>query len=267
MRNPLIEDRAWFVHDLVSTQPAYIGEVSCTAFATRLRQFLSGDEPVAPLPQSAYGKDRVLGLTATPTQQLPNKTYALLLIKVALRFLGDDYHLLLRKTIIEKVDTLYRERRFEDNIFLCRLFALFALGEMYTNRRISAVKQHQIPGAGYFMQAMSLLRGVPEEVSLSYIETLLVIVSSVTPPPKNQKKNKSKQSKNKTTAVQLIIFPHGTVDFFPGSQPDQLRVLLCGNRPTAELDLGPASQSPRRPFDLFRGARTPGAGVVECLHH
>lgn len=174
-RNPLIEDRAWFVHDLVSTQPVYIGEAACTAFATRLRQFLSGNEPVAPLPRSVYGKDHVLGLTTTPAQQLPNKTYAHLLLKVALRFLGNDYHLMLRKTIIEKVDTLYRERRFEDNVFLCRLFALFAMGEMYTNRRMPTEKQPQIPGAGYFMQAISLLRGVQEEVSLSYIETLLVI--------------------------------------------------------------------------------------------
>lgn len=95
---------------------------------------------------------------------------------------------MLRKTIIEKVDTLYRERRFEDNVFLCRLFALFAMGEMYTNRRMPTEKQPQIPGAGYFMQAISLLRGVQEEVSLSYIETLLVIVSSGTPSTRKKRK-------------------------------------------------------------------------------
>ncbi|KAL1859180.1 hypothetical protein Plec18170_002295 [Paecilomyces lecythidis] len=176
IRNPLIEDRAWFVRDQVSTQPVYIGEAACNAFGTRLRQFLSRDEPVAPLPQSNYVKHKALLRMSDPSFRLPNRTYAHLLIKVALRFLGNDYHLMLRKTTLEKLDALYRDQCFDDPIFLCRLFAIFAIGELYTNRKATS-KTSEVPGTGFFMQAMSLFQDLHEEATVSYIEILVLLVS------------------------------------------------------------------------------------------
>ncbi|KAJ9238576.1 putative C6 transcription factor [Paecilomyces variotii] len=174
IRNPLIEDRAWFVRDQVSTQPVYIGEAACNAFGTRLRQFLSGDEPMAPLPQSNYVKHKALLRMSDPSFRLPNRTYAHLLIKVALRFLGNDYHLMLRKATLEKLDALYRGQCFDDPILLCRLFAIFAIGELYTNRKATS-KMSEVPGTGFFMQAMSLFQDLHEEATVSYIEILVLL--------------------------------------------------------------------------------------------
>jgi proline utilization trans-activator len=176
IRNPLIEDKAWFVKDHTSTQPVYIGEAACTAFGTRLRQFLSGNEPVAPLPRSVYVEDAVLLPTPAPTFQLPNRIYADRLIKDALRFLGDDYHLLLRKTTGAKLDALYNSQCFDDQVFLCKIFAIFAMGGMYSNRR---AKDSGIPGTEFFVHAMRLFQDIHihEEATVSYIELLLVLVS------------------------------------------------------------------------------------------
>lgn len=177
LRNPLIEDRAWFVPDNASRQPIYIGEAACTAFGTRLRQFLNGNEPVAPLSRSSYSKDKSFLRMSDPVFQLPNRAYAHLLLKVALRFLGNDYHLMLRKSTSERMDVLYRDQNFDDPVLLCKLFALFAMGEMYANRRLPSTKGLDIPGTGFFVQAMSLVQDLHEEASVMYVEALLIIVS------------------------------------------------------------------------------------------
>jgi proline utilization trans-activator len=180
IRNPLIGDKAWFVKDQGSTQPVYIGEAACTAFGTRLRQFLNGNEPVAPLPRSVYTTDAVLLPTPALMCQLPNRIYADRLIKEALRFLGNDYHLMLRKTTAAKLDALYSGQGSDGQVFLCKIFAIFAMGEMYCNRR---AKASEIPGTEFFIQAMKLSRDIHihEEATVSYIETLLILVSAQIP--------------------------------------------------------------------------------------
>lgn len=177
LKNPLMEDKAWFVPDNSSWQPLYIGEAACTAFGTRLRQFLTGNEPVAPLSRSKYSKHKEFLRMSAPTFQLPNRAYAHLLLKVALRFLGNDYHLMLRKSTIERMETLYRTQSLDDSVFLCKLFALFSMGEMYANRRLGSAKVSDIPGTGFFVQAMSLTQDLHEEASVVYVEALLIIVS------------------------------------------------------------------------------------------
>ncbi|CRG91314.1 putative transcriptional regulatory protein C417,09c [Talaromyces islandicus] len=175
LRNPLIEDRAWFVTDNASRQPIYIGEAACTAFGTRLRQFLRGNEPVAALSRSKYTIDKAFLRMADPIFQLPNRAYANLLLKVALRFLGNDYHLMLRKSTMDRMEALYRNQSSDDPVFLCKLFALFSMGEMYANRRLASTKGSDIPGTGFFVQAMSLLQDIHEEASVLYVEALLII--------------------------------------------------------------------------------------------
>jgi hypothetical protein len=179
LKNPLIEDKAWFVTDSASWQPIYIGEAACTAFGTRLRQFLNGNEPVAPLSRSKYSKHKAFLRMAAPAPRFewPNRAYANLLLKVALRFLGNDYHLMLRKTTLEKMDAIYRTQSLEDPVFVCKLFALFSMGEMYSNRRLGSTKGPDVPGTGYFVQAMSLTQDMHEEASVVYVEALLIIVS------------------------------------------------------------------------------------------
>lgn len=176
LRNPLIEDRAWFVTDNASRQPIYMGEAACTAFGTRLRQFLKGNEPVAALSRSKYTIDKAFLRMADPIFQLPNRAYATLLLKVALRFLGNDYHLMLRNSTMDRMEALYRNQSSDDPVFLCKLFALFSMGEMYANRRLPSTKGSDIPGTAFFVQAMSLLQDIHEEASVLYVESLLIIV-------------------------------------------------------------------------------------------
>lgn len=72
-----------------------------------------------------------------------------------------------------------------DNVWLCRLYAVFALGELYS-QGASASKSGRVPGTGYFMKAMDLFEDLYEEPTIEYIETLLVIVSSsLTPKPQD----------------------------------------------------------------------------------
>jgi len=117
--------------------------------------------------------------------ELPRRTYAQLLIKVALRFLGNDYHLLLAKTTFSRLDELYRGGSFDDPVFLCKLFAVFAMGEMYTNQRAAAGSMRDatvIPGTQYFVQSMTLFQDLHEEATVQYIEALLIMVRPTTNP-------------------------------------------------------------------------------------
>ncbi|PLB52500.1 hypothetical protein P170DRAFT_402737 [Aspergillus steynii IBT 23096] len=176
IRNPLLGDRAWFVRDRTSINPIYIGEAACTAFGTRLRQFLNGDEPVAPLPGSVYFADHTVRRTTSPEFKLPNRTYAHLLLRVAVRFIGEDYHLMLRRTTAEQLDSVYRDNWCEDRLLLCRLFILFAIGELYSNRKPPQPVSPSVPGVAFFRYAMSMFEDLHEEAAVPYIE-LLVLMS------------------------------------------------------------------------------------------
>jgi proline utilization trans-activator len=65
----------------------------------------------------------------------------------------------------------------DDNVWLCRLYVVFALGELY-RQGASASKNGCVPGTAYFMKAMDLFEDLYEEPTIEYIETLLAIVSS-----------------------------------------------------------------------------------------
>lgn len=114
-----------------------------------------------------------------PRFEWPNRAYAHLLLKVALRFLGNDYHLMLRKSTIERMQEIYDSQKLDDPVFVCKLFALFSMGEMYSNRRLGSTKGPDVPGTGYFVQAMSLTQDMHEEASVVYVEALLIIVSCI----------------------------------------------------------------------------------------
>jgi proline utilization trans-activator len=90
---------------------------------------------------------------------------------------GPDYHLLLRKSFLERLDETYRVGKCDDYVWLCRLFVVFALGELYSQGASKSMSGHSVPGTGYFIKAMSLFEDLYDEPTIDYIETLLVIVS------------------------------------------------------------------------------------------
>lgn len=78
-----------------------------------------------------------------------------------------------------KLDKTYREGRCDDHVWLCRLFVVFALGELYSQGASDTKGGRSVPGTSYFMKAMELFEDLYEEPTIEYIETLLVIVSSL----------------------------------------------------------------------------------------
>lgn len=108
--------------------------------------------------------------------QLPNRSDAQLLVRVVLRFIGADYHLLRRKSFLERLDETYRLDVLNDPIWLCRLFTVFALGEIYTVR---SSKPKGVPGISFFLKALEYFQDLYEEPTVEYIETLVLLVSYI----------------------------------------------------------------------------------------
>lgn len=93
--------------DETSIQP-YVGEAACTTFGLKLRQFLFGEEtPPAPHRPRYYKNQRMLRASCTDCQ-LPNRSDAQLLVRVVLRFIGPDYHLLRRTSFLDRLEETYK---------------------------------------------------------------------------------------------------------------------------------------------------------------
>lgn len=194
--NPLIEDRTYFVRDYASSQVAYIGEASCTSFGSRLYQYLDQGTSLAPIPRARLVSDKTLFQHIFTEYELPERARAHLLIRVAIRLVGLDYHLMMRKHTLEQLDRLYSGELTveQDPLLACRLFTIFALGELYTNRANEDQRLENapnVPGLGFFVRAMSLFQEIREEATMSYIEALLLIVSCVQPLCRDQAKLES----------------------------------------------------------------------------
>jgi hypothetical protein len=65
---------------------------------------------------------------------------------------------------------------YDDPIWLCRLFVIFALGELYSPQAANK-NVRGVPGTAFFLKAMAMFQDLHEEPTIPYIETLLLIVS------------------------------------------------------------------------------------------
>ncbi|TVY36614.1 putative transcriptional regulatory protein [Lachnellula subtilissima] len=171
-QSSVVEEERESLPDEASIQPTYVGEAACTTFGGRLRQFLVGeDSPVVPRRPKYYKHSRMLRASRTDCQ-LPNRSDAQLLVRVVLRFIGADYHLLRRRSFLERLDETYRLDVLNDPIWLCRLFTVFALGEIYTVR---SSKPKGVPGISFFLKALEYFQDLYEEPTVEYIETLVLL--------------------------------------------------------------------------------------------
>lgn len=177
--NPLLEEHVQQQRpapfDRVSGKPLYIGGAACTAFGTRLRFYVKGNDMVPQPRRMVCYKHRGLLRIANTEFQLPNKTYARMLVQVVLRFIGSDYHLIQRKSFLRRMEETYTAQTHDDPVFLCRLFVVFALGELYSKKTAVTGNRRTVPGTAFFLQAMSLFQDLHEEADVDYIETLLVM--------------------------------------------------------------------------------------------
>lgn len=175
IQNPLIGDRAWFHRYDPSSPPIYIGEAACSAFATRFRRFLTGNYATPHIPRTQYVREEKIVAANEADVQWPSLHHARLLVRIAIHQIGHIYHLMMRKSTMDKLEEIYQTAGFDCTANKCKFFALFAFGQAYSVRS-ELTPGSRVPGTPYFARAMSLVQILPERTSVTHLETLLLLV-------------------------------------------------------------------------------------------
>ena len=174
--NPLIEDQTWFEPYTSIDLPIYVGEAACTAFTTRLRQALDiSSGRAAHIPRFHYISDEHVVADPNNTPQWPSKVKAQLYVKVALAYVGNVYHIILTSATLKRLDQIYVDMSCATVMDTCKFFALFAFGEVYSNKT-KTVDNQAIPGLSFFTAASKILQGIPERATIQHIENLVLLV-------------------------------------------------------------------------------------------
>ncbi|KAJ5884594.1 Major facilitator superfamily domain general substrate transporter [Penicillium tannophilum] len=176
IQNPIIGDRAWFHRYDPSSPPIYVGEAACSAFATRFRRFLTGDNALAHIARTQWTREEAIAAAAANEAdvQWPSLHHARLLVRIAIHQIGYLYHLMMRKTTLDKLEEIYQTGSFDCKTNKCKFFALFAFGQAYSIRA-EPTSGSRVPGTAYFAKAMSLVQILPERTSITHLETLLLL--------------------------------------------------------------------------------------------
>lgn len=174
-KNPLLQDQPWFANFMTSDTPIWIGEASDAAFATRLAQFLSAPEgDPGHLPRTSYVTDEQLREFAARPIDWPLHGKALFLVQAALRSLNRCYHIVRASQVLDSLERA-AEIDGENDVTTCKLYALFAIGELFTSR--SKGPDESFPGLGYFAKASKKFGIFSERPILDVLETVLLLVS------------------------------------------------------------------------------------------
>ncbi|KAL4967844.1 transcription factor domain-containing protein [Aspergillus stella-maris] len=184
--NPLHEPRRLF-HLNRAKQPQFVGESTCLAFSDRILQCLdprSGTPPPPPDRRYTRHPSFTRQMQSVNGVKLPERIRTYLLVRVALRFIGQDYHFFLHSDFLNRLDEVYRvgECTEEDATWACKLFVVLALGELYSGSAPTSTPTPvpgdndflPVPGTGYFLVAVGLLQDLFEEPSLAQIEIMLL---------------------------------------------------------------------------------------------
>ncbi|KAJ5987828.1 transcriptional regulator family: Fungal Specific TF [Penicillium waksmanii] len=175
IQNPIIGDRAWFHRYDPSSPPIYIGEAACSAFATRFRRFLTGNNATAHITRTQWEREETIAAAANETNvQWPSLHHARLLVRIAIHQIGYLYHLMMRKSTLDRLEEIYLTGDFDCTANKCKFFALFAFGQAYSIRSEPSPGL-RVPGTAYFAKAMSLVQILPERTSITHLETLLTL--------------------------------------------------------------------------------------------
>lgn len=172
--NPLLEIHHGSTTGDVSS---FAGEAACTAFGDRLLHCVDKRHDArshSTMPD--HVSHPVFNRLTNATFQLPNRVQASLLIRRVDRFIGNNYQLFLKKSFFEKFDRAYNSGEPPDPQWACHLFALLALGELYSS--YSTPKDGAtVPGTAYFVQAVGLLQDNYEHPTVEQVQILLLLVS------------------------------------------------------------------------------------------
>ena len=176
VRNPLQEDRPWFF-PLTPELPILIGEATDAAFATRLRQELSGRSQ-SHFPRTQHVRDdSISSLWQAEPYPWPAPSRARFLLKVALGTVCRRYYLVRRSGALRLLEQAIRSPSMCDTLSACKLHALFALGEVYSTRTCSS--GNSLPGIRYYTSATRILRVLSEQPRIECVEVLLMLVGGL----------------------------------------------------------------------------------------
>lgn len=156
-----------------SEMPIHIGEAADAAFATRFRQALS-DASHSHISRTHYVTDERLMSLSDSDCVWPTPARARFLIKVSSNTLCRCYHVVRKSMVLDGLEMAIRNPGACDSLFTCKLWALFALGEVYSTRTPSS--ESCFPGLAYFARASRMLRVLNERPRMDSIETVLLLV-------------------------------------------------------------------------------------------
>ncbi|TDZ20293.1 putative transcriptional regulatory protein [Colletotrichum orbiculare MAFF 240422] len=170
-----LEVKPWFINANVFRMPILISEVADAAFTTRFRQVIC--DPSAPQPKHMlrlnYAPDRDLMFLIKSEVVWPTPSRSRFLVEVALKYVGRRYHVVRRSSVMEDLEQSIHNPSWGDVMLRSKLWALFAIGELYSTRSIPSVKD--FPGMAYFAKASRIMGLLDERPGTDSIEIMLLI--------------------------------------------------------------------------------------------
>ncbi|KAI8282370.1 hypothetical protein K4K56_011147 [Colletotrichum sp. SAR 10_98] len=169
---PSLDQRPWFFDMNIPHTPILIGEASDAAFATRFRQAIAtGDH--SHIPRVNYATDERLLALSDVDCPWPSPARARFLVGVALRYVSRCYHIIRKSLVLDGLEQTLQNPSESDTLLKSKLWALFAIGAMYSTR--SATSERDFPGMGYFARATRVLRIVSERPRIDVVELRLLL--------------------------------------------------------------------------------------------
>ncbi|KAF7537799.1 hypothetical protein G7054_g3477 [Neopestalotiopsis clavispora] len=176
-QNPILQESHWFERMETSDMPIWIGEISDAAFATRVRQLVMSPQTSSHIPRTHYVSDDTLWSSSPPVSSpvWPSSVRAKFLVNTALRSIRRSYHIVRCSDILSTLDRLSdgHARDHATLAVMAKMWALFALGELYSSRCIQ--RDDVFPGLSAFSYASQVLRVVSERPVLDVVEALLLL--------------------------------------------------------------------------------------------
>ncbi|EEY22974.1 conserved hypothetical protein [Verticillium alfalfae VaMs.102] len=140
--NIMLEVRPWFVPSTDQQTPILIGEVPDASFSTRFRQAISAphEQPYKHIPRTAFATDERIACLTESECAWPSPSRARFLVEVALRYVSRCYHIVRRSVVMDALEHSIHNPAWGESLIRCKLWGLFAIGELYSARSIAPGK-------------------------------------------------------------------------------------------------------------------------------
>lgn len=175
VRNPLLDEHPWFF-TVTPEMPILVGEASDAAFATRIRQELLG-KTQCHYPRTQNVRDETLCSLWHSENAWPTPSRARFLLKVVFSTVCRRYYLTRKSTTLRLLEQAISAPAQCDTLSICKLHALFALGEAYSTRICQS--GNEFPGIMYYASATRILGVFSEQPRIDCVEVMLSLVSHV----------------------------------------------------------------------------------------